>query len=74
MIKIEYLRMVLKLAANECRQVAAIMHDCGNPNSIIGTDIIHRMNRAVRAIEDTLKSSGGELELPPDDQLFEEDF
>ena len=41
----------LTTAKTECGYTAAALRECASPTSIIATDLIERMNRAIKACE-----------------------
>jgi hypothetical protein len=39
------------MAADNCRRVVAILHETAGPNSVVGTDLIGRLNYIITTLE-----------------------
>jgi hypothetical protein len=45
------LQRTIRMAADNCRRVVAILHETAGPNSVIGTDLIGRLNYIITTLE-----------------------
>jgi hypothetical protein len=64
-----FLRVVMRLAADECATVAAAIRATANPNNVIAIDLIARLNRITRSLR---TGAGPDPEHPELDFLYAE--